>query len=102
MAKWNSGKSELFLDMSSMPVVPKHVKKVAEQEKFESRRLWREVTQGLKSNNIEQATTAKCGLEQKQRDEAKERKEKGVKWNNKLFLPIGENWHFKQPLGNRD
>merc|ERR1712098_892647 len=57
MAKWNSGKSELFLDMSSMPVVPKHVKKVAEQEKFESRRLWREVTQGLKSNNIEQATT---------------------------------------------
>lgn len=102
MAKWNSGKSELFLDMSSMPVFPKNVKKVAEQEKFESRRLWREVTQGLKSNNIEQATTAKCGLEQKQRDEAKERKEKGVKWNNKLFLPIGENWHFKEPLGNRE
>merc|ERR1719186_45521 len=73
----------------------------AELEKFESRRLWREVTQGLKFNNIEQATNAKCGLEQKQREEAKERKEKGEKWDNRLFLPIGENWHFKEPLGNR-
>ena len=53
MAKWNSGKSELFLDMSSMPCVPKCVKSVNEQEKYESRRLWREVTHGLKTNNIE-------------------------------------------------
>lgn len=101
VAKWTSGKTETFLDMSSMPVFPKNVKSVAEQEKFESRRLWREVTQGLKFNNIEQATNAKCGLEQKQREEAKERKEKGEKWDNKMFLPIGENWHFKEPLGNR-
>jgi len=101
VAKWNSGKTETFLDMSTMPTVPKVVKSVAEQEKFESRRLWREVTQGLKFNNIEQATNAKCGLEQKQREEAKERKEKGEKWDNRLFLPIGENWHFKEPLGNR-
>merc|ERR1719186_331900 len=101
VAKWNSGKTKTFLDMSTMPTVPKVVKSVAEQEKFESRRLWREVTQGLKFNNIEQATNAKCGLEQKQREEAKERKEKGEKWDNRLFLPIGENWHFKEPLGNR-
>jgi len=101
MAKWSSGKSETFLDMSSMPVFPKKVKSVADQEKYESRRLWREVTQGLKFNNIEEATNAKCGLEQTQREEAKERKEKGEKWNNRMFLPIGETWHFKDPLGNR-
>jgi len=100
-AKWSSGKSETFLDMTSMPVFPKNVKKVAEQETYESRRLWREVTHGLKINNIDQATNAKCGLEQRQRDEAKERKEKGTKWENRMFLPIGENWHFKDPLGNR-
>ena len=35
-----------------------------EQEKYESRRLWREVTQGLKSDNIEAATAGKQGLEQ--------------------------------------
>jgi len=101
MSKWASGKTETFLDMSSMPVFPKKVKSVADQEKYESRRLWREVTQGLKFNNIEEATNAKCGLEQTQRDEAKERKEKGEKWNNRMFLPIGETWHFKDPLGNR-
>merc|ERR1711872_1145683 len=89
MSKWASGKTETFLDMSSMPVVPKHVKKVAEQEKYESRRLWREVTHGLKTNNIEAATEAKCGLEQKQREEAKSRKETGEIWENRIFMSIG-------------
>jgi len=101
MAKWNSGKSELFLDMSSMPCVPKCVKSVNEQEKYESRRLWREVTHGLKTNNIEAATEAKCGLEQKQREEAKSRKETGEIWENRIFMSIGENWHFRDALGNR-
>ena len=35
-----------------------------EQEKHESRRLWREVTHGLKLDNIEAATAGKQGLEQ--------------------------------------
>ena len=99
--KWADGRSETFLDINSMPVVGKNVKRVTEQEKHESRRLWREVTHGLKTNNIEAATEAKCGLEQRQRDDAKERKEKSVKWEHRLFLPIGENWHFKDSLGNR-
>ena len=51
------------------------LRSVAEQETFESRRLRREGTHGLKFNNIEAATEAKCGLETKQRTEAKERKE---------------------------
>ena len=101
MAKWSSGKSEVFLDMSSMPCVKKMVKSVAEQETFESRRLWREVTHGLKFNNIEAATEAKCGLETKQRTEAKERKEKGEVWEQRIFLSMGESWHFKDNLGNR-
>ena len=90
-----------------------------EQEKYESRRLWREVTHGLKSDNIEAATAGKQGLEQvragclqdllkliddylqKQREEAKQRKETGAVWENRMFLSIGEHWHFKEPLGNR-
>jgi len=100
-AKWSSGKSEVFLDMTSMPCVPKNVKSIAEQETYESRRLWREVTHGLKFNNIEAATEAKCGLEQKQRQEAKDRKEKGEVWENRIFMALGENWHFKDSLGNR-
>ena len=52
--KWSSGRTETFLDMRAMPVVRKAVLPVAEQERHESRRLWREVTHGLKHNNIEQ------------------------------------------------
>lgn len=115
--KWSSGRTETFLDMRAMPVVRKAVLPVAEQERHESRRLWREVTHGLKHNNIEQvrllvtlssitninlqATEGKVFLEQKQRDEAKERKVAGEKWEQRLFAQLGENWTFKQPLSNR-
>ena len=139
MAKYSCGKSELFLDMTSMPCVHKEVKRVSgyylisskstlrsssEQEKYESRRLWREVTHGLKFENIDSATTAKQGLEQvgvdflqqtiiyilmfyifvvqKQREEARQRKETGVIWESRLFHSIGDQWHFKKPLGNRN
>ena len=42
-AKWAGGKNETFLDVSTLQKRPKIVKPVSEQEKFESRRLWREV-----------------------------------------------------------
>ena len=51
-------------------------------------------------HRIEEATEEKCKLEQKQREDAKERKETGVKWENRLFHPIGEGWQFNKPLGS--
>ena len=63
--------------------------------------MWKDVTYGLKINNIEGATAAKFALEQRQREEAAERKEKGEKWETKLFRPIGENWQFMNPLEKR-
>ena len=36
-AKWNTGRTETFLDVSQLPVTKKMVKPVAEQEKYESR-----------------------------------------------------------------
>jgi len=95
------GKPETFLDVARLPVVKKNVKSVAEQQKHESRRLWREVTAGLKTGNIESATNAKAFLEQRQRTEAKKRKEENTKWENRMFSSIGENWQFNTPLGNR-
>jgi len=100
MAKWASGKQEIFLDVTQLKPQKKVVKPVAEQERYESRRLWRAVTAGLKDNRIEEATEEKCKLEQKQREEAKERKETGGKWENRLFHPIGESWQFNRLLGS--
>lgn len=57
---------------------------ISQQEANESRRLWKDVTVGLKLNDIDKATNAKFMLEQKQRDEAKERKERNEEWETKV------------------
>ena len=49
-AKWSSGKQETFLDVTQLKPQKKLVRSVNEQERFESRRLWRAVTAGLKDN----------------------------------------------------
>jgi len=100
--KWAGGRTDTFLDVRQLPCIKKSVKPLAEQEKHESRRLWREVTAGLKSGDIQGATSAKAALEQRQRVEAKARKEDGTKWENRMFSPIGENWKFNNPLAGRE
>ena len=52
MAKWSTGRNELFIDVTKLPIHPKSVKPVAEQPRFESRRLWKDVTYGLKVRTI--------------------------------------------------
>ena len=48
MAKWATGRNEIFIDVPNTTIWPKKCKKVAEQGRFESRRLWKDVTYGLK------------------------------------------------------
>ncbi|GFG40188.1 hypothetical protein Cfor_09776 [Coptotermes formosanus] len=100
-AKWADGRTETFVDVNKISVVKKKVRPIAEQAENESRRLWKEVTSGLRFRDIDRATTAKFALEQKQRDEAKDRKEKGIKWETMLFQEAGDNWVYKNPLITR-
>lgn len=71
-----------------MPINKKIVQPIRNQADNESRKLWKEVTAGLRFNEIDKATNAKQALEQKQRDEAKERKESGKEWKTKVGLII--------------
>ena len=48
MAKWASGKSELFIDVNDLPIHKKRCKLITDQRSFESRRLWKMVTYNLK------------------------------------------------------
>lgn len=48
--------------------------------------LWKDVTYFLKAKRIDRATAAKTFLEQRQREEAKERNEKSIKWQTKVIL----------------
>ncbi|KAJ8942655.1 hypothetical protein NQ318_013368 [Aromia moschata] len=100
--KWTEKETEEHVDVNTLHVIKKQVKPICEQEENESRRLWKEVTAGLKFNEIDRATTAKQALEQKQRDEAKERKERGLEWHTKLFHKIGEDTYmYTKPLRQR-
>ncbi|GLH05732.1 Oxysterol-binding protein [Gryllus bimaculatus] len=100
-AKWPDGRTETFVDVKKIPIVKKVVRPIAEQAENESRRLWMEVTAGLSLNDIDRATKAKFSLEQKQRDEARDRKERELRWNAQVFQEAGENWVYKQPLVKR-
>ncbi|CAH1127420.1 unnamed protein product [Ceutorhynchus assimilis] len=99
-AKWADGTDpELFINVNEMAITKKQVRPISLQEDNESRKLWKEVTAGLRFNEIDKATNAKQALEQKQRDEAKDRKESGKEWQTKLFRKAGEDqWVYANPL----
>ncbi|RWS15459.1 oxysterol-binding protein-related protein 9-like isoform X3 [Dinothrombium tinctorium] len=100
-AKKSNGKTEVFVDTKSMKIIKKNVKSINEQEPFESRRLWKDVTVALKLQDVIAATNAKSAVEQKQRDLVKERQESGVKWENRVFHQLGEHWNYNTPLTRR-
>eukprot|EP00105_Crassostrea_gigas_P005452 XP_011419068.1 PREDICTED: oxysterol-binding protein-related protein 9-like isoform X1 [Crassostrea gigas] len=100
-AKYATGMNEVFVDTKKMPVVKKLVKPREKQAEFESRRLWQEVTHNLKINEVDKATDHKQRLEQRQREEARDRKERGVAWETKNFHEVGEHWVYDRPLQKR-
>lgn len=69
-----------------MRVVKKIVRPVSEQEDNESRKFWRELTAGLRLNDMEKASTTKYAIEQKQRDEARIRKENNISWQPRVSM----------------
>lgn len=106
LAKYNDGthkstKPEVFVDVNKLPTFKKNVRRISEQADNESRRIWLEVTAGLCLNDIERATTAKSKLEQRQREEAKQRKETSTEWITKYFKPVGDVWIYGNPLSQR-
>ncbi|ULU10455.1 hypothetical protein L3Y34_014622 [Caenorhabditis briggsae] len=103
-AKPPNGDEYVFVDVKSKPEVKKECIPVMQQGKRESRRLWRHVTAALLRNRIQTATTSKRFIEQRQRQEAKERLENGEKWTPLLFETTDKEgeWMYKQKLGVRN
>ncbi|XP_015599080.1 oxysterol-binding protein-related protein 9 isoform X2 [Cephus cinctus] len=101
-AKWADGRTEDFADVREMRIEKKLVKSISEQEEYESRKVWREVTVGLRINDMDKATAAKCSIEQKQRDEARIRKDNNITWQTKLFKETKDGgWTYIKPLADR-
>ncbi|XP_059476754.1 oxysterol-binding protein-related protein 9 isoform X2 [Neocloeon triangulifer] len=100
-AKWADGRTELFVDVNKVPIIKKCVKPISEQESNESRTVWKEVTAGLRLNDLDRAHEAKTSIEQRQRDLVLQRKSVNAAWENKVFHEAGENWVYISPLSYR-
>lgn len=101
-SKTSKGKSDCFIDTKKMPTVHKVVKKIDLQGDMESRRLWKEVTHNLKTNNIDEATKYKRILEDKQRQDAKYRQQNEIKYETIHFKEDESgNWIYSNSLINR-
>jgi hypothetical protein len=83
--KWTT-----LIDLTPLRAVPKAVRPTSKQHPSESRRLWDSVTSGLFRKEYGEATRAKHVIEQRQRDEAAERKRRGIEY----VLPPSLQHHF--------
>ncbi|KAJ2356344.1 Oxysterol-binding protein OBPa [Coemansia sp. RSA 2618] len=90
------GKPEVLFDSASEEVVPQHVACASEQEPNESRNLWKHVTKAICENNLNDATTHKSAIEEKQREHAKERETGKARHEPRFFqLEIDGKYHPK-------
>ncbi|KAF9064281.1 hypothetical protein BDP27DRAFT_1333809 [Rhodocollybia butyracea] len=74
-----------LIDLSTLWVVPKQVRPLEKQLPTESRKLWDGVTSRLMRKEFSEATKEKVAIEQKQRDDAAERKKKGTTFVSQYF-----------------
>ncbi|KAF8906777.1 hypothetical protein CPB84DRAFT_1769602 [Gymnopilus junonius] len=74
-----------LIDLQTLSVMSKTVRPLEKQHERESRKLWVNVTDNLLKKEFSEATREKVVIEQRQRDEAAERKKKGIQFIPKYF-----------------
>ncbi|KAK0204248.1 hypothetical protein DFS33DRAFT_1275294 [Desarmillaria ectypa] len=74
-----------LIDIGKLEVIPKQVRPLERQLPHESRRLWDNVTRRLQNKEYSDATREKVAIEQRQREEAAERKKKGIEYVPRYF-----------------
>lgn len=102
--KWNevmyiknvkTDKKEVLFDTTSdVPVKPK-VRPLDEQGKYESRRLWKVVTDALGHHDHNEATTEKFKIEDEQRIFRKRREDANERFWPKLFVPYSDEVQYR-------
>ncbi|XP_006092899.1 oxysterol-binding protein-related protein 11 [Myotis lucifugus] len=86
------------VDLTKLAVTKKRVRPLEQQDPFESRRLWKNVTDSLRESEIDKATEHKRTLEERQRAEERHRIETGTPWKTKYFIKEGDGWVYHKPL----
>ncbi|XP_056376063.1 oxysterol-binding protein-related protein 10 isoform X1 [Hyla sarda] len=94
---YNSGETKV-IDTTKLSVIKKKIRPLEKQGPTESRRIWENVTNALKSDNIEVASEHKHQLEERQRAEARQRASTNTPWKPKYFIQEGDSWVYVSPL----
>ncbi|XP_018419259.1 PREDICTED: oxysterol-binding protein-related protein 10 isoform X2 [Nanorana parkeri] len=94
---YSSGETKV-IDTTQLSIIRKKIRPLEKQGPSESKRIWENVTNALKSNNIEAATERKHQLEERQRAEARQRASTNLLWKPKYFIREGEVWVYVNPL----
>ncbi|XP_069814734.1 oxysterol-binding protein-related protein 10 isoform X3 [Dendropsophus ebraccatus] len=94
---YNSGETKV-IDTTKLSVIRKKIRPLEKQGPTESRRIWENVTNALKSDNNEAASEHKHQLEERQRAEARQRAAMNTPWKPKYFIKEGEGWVYVNPL----
>ncbi|KAI9833871.1 MAG: hypothetical protein M1826_006394 [Phylliscum demangeonii] len=84
---WRPGAAEkqLLVDLGPLFPVPKFVPAEREQLPNESRRVWHDVTQAIRARDYGRATALKQQVEERQRDQAAERKARHEDFHPRFF-----------------
>ncbi|XP_072317787.1 oxysterol-binding protein-related protein 11-like [Eucyclogobius newberryi] len=93
----SNGESKV-MDTHRLPVTRKRLRAVDKQSPHESRRLWQHVTEALKAGNMEEATEHKRHLEERQRNDERQRAATKTPWTPKHFTKQGDGWVYNRPL----
>ncbi|KAM6160483.1 oxysterol-binding protein-related protein 11 [Erethizon dorsatum] len=94
---YGSGETKC-LDLTKLAVTRKRVRPLEKQDPFESRRLWKNVTEALSRAEMDRATEHKRALEERQRAEERRRAESGAPWSTRYFSKEGDGWVYHKPL----
>ncbi|KAG7447051.1 uncharacterized protein BT62DRAFT_948930 [Guyanagaster necrorhizus] len=85
LATVSEGEYSTLIDIGELEVIPKQVRPLERQLPHESRRLWHNVTRRLENKEYSDATKEKVAIEQRQREEAAERRKKGIGYVPRYF-----------------
>ncbi|KAI1609668.1 hypothetical protein EDD37DRAFT_643070 [Exophiala viscosa] len=83
-----TGQKKMFFDATHAKHTPPKARPIEEQDERESQRLWLPTVKAVHAVDHDTATTEKAKIEDRQREEAKRREEKGIDWQPKLFRRV--------------
>ena len=83
-----SGQKMPLFDATHAKHTPPLTRPISEQAERESQRLWQKTVKAVHMVDHEKATEEKAKIEDRQREEAKEREANGEQWKPKLFRAV--------------